>query len=88
MRLRGVDSAGQPFDATSLADNICADGLYVQLPQSKARGGRLFAIVQVTGGLSIAARGHVLRRETKDYGLSGVAVRFTRARLLAVRAAR
>jgi hypothetical protein len=87
LRVRGVDAAGRAFDAKSIADNICADGLYFQLPRSKAWGGQLFAIVQITGSLSIAARGHVLRRETKDYGLSGIAVRFTRARLLAVQEA-
>jgi hypothetical protein len=87
MRVRGVDAAGQVFDTTSFADNICADGLYFQLPRSQARGARLFAVVRLTGDLIIAARGHVLRKESKDYGLSGIAVRFTRARVLLAREA-
>jgi hypothetical protein len=85
MRVRGVDAAGHAFDTTSLADNICADGLYFQLPRSQVRGARLFTVVQLTSGLTIAARGHVLRKESKDYGLSGIAVRFTNARVLPAR---
>ena len=87
MRVRGVDAAGQAFDTTSLADNICADGLYFQLPRSQARGARLFTVVRLTDGLTIAARGHVLRKESKDYGLLGIAVRFTKARVLPAREA-
>jgi hypothetical protein len=82
MRVRGVDAAGQAFDTTSLADNIGAGGLYFQLPRSLARDARLFTLVRLTGGLSIVARGHVLREESRGYGLSGMAVRFTSARVL------
>jgi hypothetical protein len=85
MRVRGVDVEGQAFDTTSLADNICADGLYFQLPRTQAKGAQLFAVVRLTGGLTIAARGHVLRKESRDYGLSGIAVRFTKARVLSAR---
>jgi len=87
IRVRGVDAAGQAFDTTSLADNICADGLYFQLPRSQVRGARLFTVVQLTNGLTFAARGHVLRKESKEYGLSGIAVRFTNARVLPAREA-
>lgn len=82
MRVRGVDAAGQAFDTTSLADNISAGGLYFQLPRSQARDAQLFTVVRLTDGVTIAARGHVLREESKDYGLSGIAVRFSSARLL------
>jgi hypothetical protein len=84
MRVRGVDANGKAFDATSIADNLCADGLYFQLPRAQARGARLFTVIRLTCGLSIAAWGHVLRRESVDHGLSGIAVRFARTRLLSV----
>ena len=87
MRVRGVDETGHAFDTTSMADNICSDGLYFQLPRAQVRGARLFTVVQLTSGLTIAARGHVLRKESRDYGLSGIAVRFTNARVLSAREA-
>jgi hypothetical protein len=83
VRVRGVDSAGQAFDATSLADNICANGLYFEFPRYQAPGARLFSIVRVTSGLSIAVQATVLRVESRSHGLYGVGVHFARTRVLA-----
>ena len=83
MRVRGVDSAGQAFDATSLVDNICANGLYFQFPRSQAPGARIFSIVRITSGLSIAVHATVLRVDSRSHGLCGVGVKFVRSRVLA-----
>jgi PilZ domain-containing protein len=82
VRVRGADASGRHFDATSLVDNVGSGGLYLQLPRSVGVGARLVAVVRLTGGLRIAARGHVLREEARGYGLSGVGVRFTKTRML------
>jgi len=87
LRVRGVDAAGKAFDSTSLADNICAGGLYFQIPRPLARNASLLAVIRVTGRLAIVAQGHVLREESRHHGLSGMAVQFTRTRLLQVREA-
>jgi hypothetical protein len=82
VRIRGVDAAGRCFEATSLADNISRGGLYLRMPRPVGEGTRLFAVVELTDSLRIAARGQVLREEAADHGLFGIAVRFTSARIL------
>ena len=79
---RGFDESGCMFKANSLVDNISSGGLYMQLGRPVAEGSRLFAVVQLVSGATIAARGFVARVEPRPHGLSGVAVRFTRTRLL------
>ena len=83
LRVRGVDTAGQPFHLASLADNLSAGGLYCQLPRSLAKGAPLFAVVQVNDALVIAARATVSRVELRPRGLCGVGVQFARTRILA-----
>jgi hypothetical protein len=82
IRMRGFDGSGCMFKANSLVDNISAGGLYVQVGRPPGEGSRLFAVVQLVSGATIAARGFVARVESRAHGLSGVAVRFTRTRLL------
>jgi hypothetical protein len=82
VRVRGVDALGRHFKATTLADSFSPSGLYLQLPRSVGKGARLFTLMQLPGGAIVAARGKVLREEQKPHGLFGLAVRFTRARLL------
>jgi len=82
VRMRGFDVYGRAFRANSLVDNISSSGLYTQLPRSVAEGSKLFATVRLLGGTTIAARGRVTRVEKRPHGLTGVAVRFTRTRLL------
>ncbi len=82
VRMRGFDESGCAFEANSLVDNISSGGLYMQFARAVAEGSRLFAVVQMVSGASIAARGVVARIEPRPHGLSGVAVRFTRTRLL------
>ena len=82
VRMRGFDESGLTFKANSLVDNISSGGLYMQLARPVAEGSRLFAVVELVSGATIAARGVVARVEPRPHGLSGVAVRFTRTRLL------
>lgn len=83
VRVRGVDASGRPFKLTSLADNVSAGGLYVQLPRAVAWGTRLFAAVRLEQGVTVAARCTVQRVEDRPHGLFGLGVQFTQARLLA-----
>ncbi len=82
VRIRGVDDSGYPFKSNSLVDNISSGGLYMQLGRQVAVGSKLFVVVQFVVGATVAARGRVVRVEPRPHGLSGVAVRFTRTRLL------
>jgi hypothetical protein len=82
IRMRGFDGSGCMFKANSLVDNISAGGLYMQVGRPLGEGSRLFAVVELVSGATIAARGLVSRVEPRPHGLSGVAVRFTRTRLL------
>lgn len=82
VRVQGLDASGRPFKVTSLADNVSAGGLYVQLPRAVAWGARIFAAVQLEQGVTIAARCTVLRVENRPHGLFGLGVQFTQARLL------
>lgn len=83
LRVRGVDTAGQPFHLASLADNLSAGGLYCQLPRSLAKGAPLFIAVEAREGLVIAARASVRRAESRPHGLCGVGVQPSRTRILA-----
>ena len=80
--IRGFDKSGRAFHESFLVDNISSGGLFVQLNRPVAEGSRLFAAVQLASGATIAARGLVSRVEQRPHNLTGVAVRFTRARLL------
>ncbi|HLF97606.1 MAG TPA: PilZ domain-containing protein [Methylococcaceae bacterium] len=78
-----VTNAGRVFDTHTLADNLSEGGLYLQLPAQFTAGTRLFTLCRLPGGASVAARCRVLRTDAKPLGLCGVAVRFSRARMLA-----
>jgi hypothetical protein len=82
VRIHGFDECGREFRANSLVDNLSAGGLYLQLGRRVAEGSRFFGVVRFVTGATIAACGVVARVEPLGYGLTGVAVRFTRTRLL------
>jgi hypothetical protein len=75
-------AAGQRFETHTLADNIGCGGLYLQLPCALLPGVSLFILTRLPGGARLAARGHVVRKEIKPHGLSGMAVCFSRMRLI------
>lgn len=82
VRVRRIDKPGFAFKASSLVDNISSGGLYMQLGRPVAEGSTLFVVVQLASGAAIAARGIVARVDPHPHNLTGVAVQFTRARLL------
>lgn len=82
VRVRGVTASSEVFETHTLADNLSPGGLYLQLPRALLPGCKLFTVTRLPGGVVVAARGAVVRTESKPHGLSGVAVRFTRTRLL------
>ena len=71
--VRGVDASGEPFEVSTVLDNISASGLYMQLGRCVKRGTKLFILVRMSttpagwsaplrhGGLSSAHRGHLGR---------------------------
>lgn len=73
---------GQVWEAQALADDISSGGMYIQLPQNLCGGARVFTVTQLPGGARLAAWGEVLRKEDKEHGLIGMAIRFYRIRLL------
>jgi PilZ domain len=71
------------LDCTSFAGNVSRSGLYTQLLTRVDVGRGVFSVVSLPTGSALVARGHVVRLEQLAGGGWGVAVRFTRARLLA-----
>jgi hypothetical protein len=59
--------------------------MYMQISRRVADRSRLFAVVRLESGASIAARGEVVRIEQRPRGLFGVAVRFKHAKLIPAR---
>jgi len=80
--VRGHYADGRTFKTHTLVDNISDGGFYLQLPLCLLPCERIFGLTRLPGGASLAAQGRVLRTEAKAHGLSGVAVHFSRARLL------
>jgi|GEM_PF-6489571 len=81
--IHGLSAGGGRIKAYSVTDNICQDGLFLQIPQSLPLGSSVFTIIQMFHGAKLAARGMVVRVEKKSPNLSGLAVRFTKSRLIA-----
>jgi hypothetical protein len=88
-KVRGTDVSGEDFEAHTLLDNSSAGGLYMRLAREVRCGSRLFIVIDFSTAAtergahgSLAMRGEVLRSEPRADGLCGVAVRFTRHRLL------
>ncbi len=81
--VRGKTETGQVFRTHTLIDNVSQGGLYLQLPYTVLPGSGLFAYTKLPSGARLAARGCVLRTESKSHGLSGVAVSFKCTRMFA-----
>lgn len=80
--VRGLTDTGQNFATHTLVDNISHSGLFLQLPRILLPRTRLFALIRLPGGAGLAVRGRIIRKETKPYGLTGVAVCFSRTHLM------
>jgi hypothetical protein len=84
LRVRVKNSEGQAITSHTVADNVCSGGLYFQSPQSLPIDARLFVLIQLPEGIRIAARGRIVRHEFQPYGLTGMAIRFSHARVLSL----
>ena len=80
--VRGRYPGGRVFETHTLADNISDGGLYLQLPGNLLPCERLFSLTRLPGGAFLAALGRIVRQEAQGHGLSGLAVRFSRCRLI------
>ena len=87
-RLKGVDSTGRVFTEHAVLDNLSHGGLHMSVMRDIPFGAevtvavRLSADAGVVPALQLAARGTVVRTETRPDGCWGVAVEFTRRRIL------
>jgi len=89
VRLRGQNSEGRTFKEEMLLDNLSVGGLYLHLKQRLLAGTEVSVSVRLSvsptkdvPALRLAARGRVLRVEAENDGAYGVAVEFTKRRLL------
>ena len=87
VKVRGEDAAGKAFEAHTIAHNLSASGLYLQMGRCVKKGARLLIVLNWRWAdepceLRIALRGLVVRTETCSDGLCGFAVKFTRSRFL------
>ena len=88
-RLRGIDTEGQQFREETVLSNLSAGGLYLRLNRRVREGANVSVAVRLSVGpaegtpaLHLAARGVVLRVEPQSDGRWGIAVEFTRKRIL------
>jgi len=70
------------FDVTGTADNVSSGGFHARLPMRVDVGTRVFGVVVLPPGATVAARGHVIRLGPPDPGGRDTAVRFVHTRLL------
>ena len=75
-------SGGRVFEISTLAENISDGGLYLQIPRHLLPCERIFSLTRLPGGASLASHGFIVRQESPSHGPSGVAVRFSRSRLI------
>jgi len=88
-RVRFVDTNGVKFKTDIIVDNVSANGLYLRLPQNVAQGSQAWVSLRLStdtedlsNKLVVAMRGVALRAEPMSDGTWGVAVAFTRYRVL------
>jgi hypothetical protein len=87
-RLKGIDNAGRPFSEQSVLDNLSNGGLHMCLSRSIQQGSGVTVSVRLSVAssaapvLKLAARGTVVRTEERPNGSWGIAVEFTRRRIL------
>lgn len=88
-RIRIVDINGGTFKTDVIVDNTSAGSLYLRLPRNVRQGSQACVafrlstdLADVSRKLVVAVRGVALRREPKSDGTWGVAVAFTRYRVL------
>ena len=80
--VHGITESGKRIKTHAITDNISQGGLFLQTSQVLKLGSVVFTITGLLSGARLAARGKVVRVENKDHGLSGLAVCFSRPRLI------
>jgi hypothetical protein len=87
-RVSSVDVEGQSFCEYTRLDNISVGGLYLRLRRGIPKEASVRIAVclsnakETAGALRLAARGVVLRTEPQPDGTFGIAVEFSRRRVL------
>ena len=87
-RLKGVDRTGRVFTEHSVLDNLSKGGLHMCVMRGIPLGVEVTVAVRLSAdpgvgpALRLAARGTVVRTEPRPDGSWGVAVEFTRRRVL------
>ena len=83
--VQGRDAAGVPFEASTVADNLSAGGLYLRIMWEVMEGANLLINLSLAGeagppeshGLSLEVYGRVIRVDPMSGGAFGVAVTFS-----------
>ena len=88
-RLTGVDTGGRSFKEETVLDDLSVGGIHLRLKRSVPLGSNVTISVRLstapkspTPSLRLAARGMVRRVEPRSDGTWGVAIEFTRRRVL------
>jgi hypothetical protein len=88
-RLWSTDAAGRTWKADTVLDNISTGGLYLRLNRRVRVGAHVHVAVRLSAAgaetypaLRLAAEGAVLRTEPQPDNTWGVAVEFSRRRVL------
>ena len=87
-RLWGVDVEGRAVKEDAPLDNLSSGGLYMRLTHRLPRGSQVSVAVRLSTeaerlpALRLVLQGVVVRTEIHSDGACGVAVRFTRRRVL------
>ena len=88
-RLWGVDVEGRAIKEDTVLENFSAGGLYLRIVRRVQAGASVFVAARLSTGppvgipaLRLIARGVVVRTEMQTDGTCGVAVKFSRRRVL------
>lgn len=74
---------GTIIKVSTLSDNISSGGLYMQLPHTFDTDSYVFTFTRLLNGVGLAAKSKVVRVDKTKGDLSGVALCFSRYRLMA-----
>ena len=80
--VHGRKRDGRNIKVSTLSDNISSGGLYMQLPYSFDTDSEVFTFTRLLNGVGLAAKSRVVRVDKTKGDLSGVALCFSRYRLI------
>ena len=86
--VRGTDQNQRRYLREAVARNLSVGGLYLQVQQPAEVGSPLLVVVKLSGEpaaaevLSVAARGVVVRTESRPDGTHGMGIKFSRYRFI------